>query len=279
MKTFSKTAGHEALRSVACALCGSDAARRFYDESSLWVRCSGCGLVYQNPQPVRDELLDRYDREYFQYEVENETTFLGLMKKGLADVGFEAIEAGLDGEKRIVDIGCATGMLIASMKERGWIEKGVEVCGPAVEYARTKRGVDIFEGILEEAGIAGSTIDVVHCSHLIEHLNDPLGFVLEAKRILKPGGYFIVTTPNVMGFQARLFRTGWRSMIADHLYLFSKATLIALVQKAGFEVLTHKTWGGLAIGTAPGWIKGPVDRLAKAWGFGDVVIVLARKPK
>lgn len=278
MKTFSKAAGREALRSVACALCGEEASTRFYDESSLWVRCGGCGLVYQNPQPVRDQLLDRYDREYFRYEVENEEAFLGLMRKGLADIGFEAIESALEGEKRIVDIGCATGMLIASMKERGWIEKGVEVCAPAAAYARKERGVDVFEGILENAGIVSSSIDVVHCSHLIEHLNDPLGFMLEVMRILKPGGHFIVTTPNVTGLQAYLFRAEWRSMIEDHLYLFSIATLTALLRKAGFRILKHKTWGGLAVGTAPGWVKRPVDRLAKAWGFGDVVIVLAKRP-
>lgn len=277
MKTFSKTAGEESVTSVTCALCGGDHTSRFYDGSSLWVRCSGCGLIYQNPQPVRDELLDRYDQEYFEYEVENEATFFGLMEKGLADVGLDSIESSLSGEKRFVDIGCATGMLIAAMKERGWIEKGVEICRASVEYGRETRGVDIFEGILENAGIESDSIDVVHCSHLIEHLNDPLGFVLEAKRILKPGGHFIVTTPNVMGLQARLFRTEWRSMIADHLYLFSVSTLKALLRKAGFEILAHKTWGGLAIGTAPTWLKRPVDRLAKAWGFGDVVIVLARK--
>jgi hypothetical protein len=38
-----------------------------------------------------------------------------------------------------------------------------------------------------------------------------------------------------------------------------------------------KTWGGLAAGTAPGWLKKPVDRLAKKWNFGDVILVVARK--
>ena len=95
--------------------------------------------------------------------------------------------------------------------------------------------------------------------------------------MLKPGGFAVITTPNVDGFQARLFRAGWRSAIADHLVLFSRRTLGKLLLDAGFTVLDSVTWGGLAVGTAPALIKKPVDRLAKKLGFGDVVLFLTEK--
>ena len=95
--------------------------------------------------------------------------------------------------------------------------------------------------------------------------------------MLVPGGFAVITTPNVDGFQARLFGKAWRSAIADHLVLFSKKTLKRLVLESGFEILQTVTWGGLAVGTAPTLIKRPVDRLAKKFGFGDVVMVLAAK--
>ena len=278
MKTFSKQAGGERVRGVVCALCGRNDARPLYSLDSLWVRCRGCGLVYQNPQPVRDELLDRYDEEYFRYEIENESRFFELMKLGLSDIHFDELEASLDGEKSFVDVGCATGMLLEWVKGRGWREKGVEVCSPAVEFGRSRRGVDIIDGTLEDASLAEASFDMVHCSHLIEHLNDPKGFVREVARILKPGGYFAVTTPNIDGFQARLFRSAWRSLIPDHLFLFSIRTLRRLLEGAGFAVLRVRTWGGLGVGSAPGWIKRPMDRIAKRIGIGDVVIILARRP-
>ncbi|HUX20438.1 MAG TPA: class I SAM-dependent methyltransferase [Spirochaetia bacterium] len=279
MKTFSKSPGSERLVAVPCDLCGRESTRPLYGPRSLWVRCTECGLVYQNPQPVREELLGRYDDAYFNYEIENETGFFELMKLGLADIHFQEIESTLGDTRSFLDVGCATGMLIEWAKSRGWREKGVEVCSPAAEYGRNERGVDIFAGVLEEARFEDASLDVVHCSHLIEHLNDPHGFVQEAKRILAPGGYFIITTPNIDGLQSRLFRADWRSLIADHLYLFSASTLERLLRKQGFEILRRKTWGGLGVGTAPPWIKRSVDRLAKRFGFGDVVIVLARKPE
>jgi 2-polyprenyl-3-methyl-5-hydroxy-6-metoxy-1,4-benzoquinol methylase len=179
--------------------------------------------------------------------------------------------------RTFLDIGCATGMLIESMRGEGWEVRGVDVCRESAEYGRVHRGVDIFPGTLDEAHFADGSFGVVHFSHLIEHVPDPRGFLGEVRRILAPGGFAVITTPNIDGFQARLFGKAWRSAIADHLVLFSRKTLIRLVRESGFDVLQSVTWGGLAVGTAPFIVKRPVDRLAKRWGFGDVVMVLAAK--
>jgi 2-polyprenyl-3-methyl-5-hydroxy-6-metoxy-1,4-benzoquinol methylase len=153
----------------------------------------------------------------------------------------------------------------------------VDVCRESAEYGKAHRGVDIFPGTLEEARFGDNTFGAVHFSHLIEHVPDPRGFLGEVRRILAPGGWALITTPNIDGFQARLFGKGWRSAIADHLVLFSKKTLQNLVRDSGFDVQQCVTWGGLAVGTAPAIIKRPADSLAKRWGFGDVVMVLAAK--
>ncbi|RKX78117.1 MAG: class I SAM-dependent methyltransferase, partial [Spirochaetes bacterium] len=54
--------------------------------------------------------------------------------------------------------------------------------------------------------------------------------------------------------------------------------LTQLLKNSGLEVELVRTWGGLAVGSVPGWIKKIADVLAKKWNFGDVVLVLARKP-
>ena len=48
-----------------------------------------------------------------------------------------------------------------------------------------------------------------------------------------------------------------------------------MLEGSGFRVLKVVTWGGLAAGTAPPWLKRPADRLAKRWGFGDVMLFQA----
>ncbi|MCX7787034.1 MAG: class I SAM-dependent methyltransferase [Spirochaetes bacterium] len=228
--------------------------------------------MYQNPQPVFDDLKTRYQEEYFQYELENESNFFNLMKLGLEDIRFSNWEPLLREQGSFLDVGCATGMLLSFMQERGWKVQGVEICEASAKYGMTQRRVPIFIGTLEDAPFKKETFSFIHASHLIEHLTDPVGFLLRVHTLLKEGGQFVLVTPNRSGFQARLLRNRWRSCIPDHLHLFSKRTLSWLVQNKGFKILHIQTWGGIAKGLAPRWIKGVLDRAAKRYGFGDVML-------
>jgi 2-polyprenyl-3-methyl-5-hydroxy-6-metoxy-1,4-benzoquinol methylase len=277
-KTYSSAPGVERQETIPCPGCGSSRARQMLAcDGFAFVRCGSCSLVYQNPRPVFEDVRRRYAGQYFAYELENERVFFGLMKLGLRDICFDELTAALPGPRSFLDIGCATGMLIESMKADGWDARGVDVCRESAEYGIAHRGVSIFVGTLEEARFPAESFSIIHFSHLIEHVPDPRGFLGEVRRILAPQGYAIITTPNVDGFQARLFGKGWRSAIADHLTLFSKRTLGRMISESGFEILQTVTWGGLAEGTAPEIIKKPMDVLAKKWGFGDVVLCLAAK--
>jgi 2-polyprenyl-3-methyl-5-hydroxy-6-metoxy-1,4-benzoquinol methylase len=277
LKTYSTIPRQERSRTVVCNLCGGTRHRKVLSSGHCtFVRCADCGLVFQNPQPVFGDLKRRYAQDYFEYELQNEENFFGLMKLGLQDIRFFELTSGLN-PARFLDVGCATGMLIEYLRDRGWSVQGVELCRESAEYGIRTKKLDIFVGTLEEAGFPDSSFPVVHFSHLIEHVPDPRAFLAEVRRILSPGGYVVVVTPNIDGLQARLFREQWRSAIADHLTLFSKTTLRKTLLQTGFEILKTVTWGGLAKGSVPGFLKRPVDRLAKKLGFGDVVLALAQK--
>ena len=113
---------------------------------------------------------------------------------------------------------------------------------------------------------------------MIEHVPEPGDFLKEVFRITKPGGHFICVTPNIASFQARFYRREWRSAIADHVHLFSVANLKKLMVRTGFDLIRQGTWGGIPRGEAPAAIKNIMDKAAKRFGFGDVMILLGRKP-
>lgn len=276
MKTWSQKPGRETLTSIPCDFCGGTAFRPLWDCCGFaFVRCQACRLIQQNPQPDRQGILDRYNDQYFDYEIENERQFFGLMLKGLADAG---LTAPAEHGGTFMDIGCATGLLLEHQMKLGWQVQGVEVCAPAARYGMEHRGVPIHIGPLEEAGFSSASFDVIHFSHLIEHLNHPKAFLQEVFRLLKPSGRILVTTPNADGFQAWLFGSAWRSAIADHLYLFDRRTLRGYLEGAGFSLRKVVTWGGLAVGAGPRWLKALLDPAAKQWGFGDVMLMEAVKP-
>jgi len=269
---------------VPCALCGGFDFKPALDcENFSFVRCASCGLVQRNPQPVKDEIIARYStvygNDYLSYELENEAAFLKLQQLALKDVKFDELEKILFRAKEppsVIDAGCAAGALLADLRDRGWRVTGVEI-SPCAQYAVNERQLDVRNIPFEENKFPQTHFDVVLASHLIEHLNDPASFLTEANRVLKEDGRVFITTPNISGFQARLYGSQWRSAIFDHLYLFSVRTLSEMLKKTGFKIEMIRTWGGLAAGLVPPLLKKTADILAKRFGCGDVMVVRARK--
>jgi SAM-dependent methyltransferase len=288
---------------VPCALCGAAGegspaegrrgrrppfAEHWDCGAFSFARCRRCGLIQQNPQSESSAVARRYDgpsgADYLRYEEENQFAYRDLELLALSDIGLDAAARPLfdrarsEGRlPRALDVGCATGALLAALRDSGWEPQGVEISAAQAAYGRERYGLPIHAGSLESAAFPDGSFELVHASHLIEHLNDPAAFLDEAGRVLAPGGLLALTTPNADGFQARLLGRRWRSAIYDHLYLFSARTLRALLESRGFAIAAKATWGGWARGLEPSFLKRPLDRLAKRWGFGDVVAFLAHK--
>ncbi|MEI6874825.1 MAG: class I SAM-dependent methyltransferase, partial [Spirochaetota bacterium] len=286
-KTFATRPRKEPHAALPCPLCGGRAFRPLWDLADFsFVTCRGCGLVQQNPQPLAESVLARYDESYLEYESARQFDYATLERRALADLRFPVIEAevfreaaSLQRKPRILDVGCATGALLATFREAGWDCVGVEPCAPAAEYGRERFKLDIRSSTLEEASLKAASFDVIHASHLIEHVNDPVAFLREVVRLVAEDGYVIITTPNIEGFQARLLGAAWRSAIYDHLYLFSGSTLPAMLSTCGLRVLHSITWGGWAAGLRPSFMKKPLDLAAKRLGFGDVMAFLCRRDR
>jgi SAM-dependent methyltransferase len=286
IKTWSTPATEEERQPIPCALCGNSSFKPLLScEGFSYVKCINCGLVQINPQPLATGVESRYKEffgsDYLEYELKNEAAFLELQKLSLADAGFYKIEKDMLERKgrpsHVIDIGCATGAALAFLGDRGWQTTGVEI-SPSAEYARNERGLEVFSLSLEECQFPDESFDLALASHLLEHLNEPGRFISEVWRILRPGSRLMLTTPNISGFQAKLFGSRWRSAIFDHLYLFSVRTLKAMLKQANFVIEGVYTWGGLAAGTAPLPLKRFADKTVKILGLGDVMLIKARKP-
>ncbi|WP_169730431.1 class I SAM-dependent methyltransferase [Salinispira pacifica] len=282
-KTFSTVPpADETHRKVNCPICGGSGVEPHWDcGSHIFSRCRGCSHIYQNPMPESHHLLNRYDEEYKEYEIENGQIFFDLMRYGLRDAGIFSLERKLlsSGEPSpaALDVGCATGVLVKYLNDRGWRAEGLEVCAPAADYGIQHRGVHIHTRPLEQAQLTSEAYDLVHFSHVIEHLFDINTFLAEIRRITRPGGHVVITTPNTRSFQAGLMGPHWRSAIADHTHLFNLTELRTLLRRHGFQPLRWKTWGGIPAGMAPPWLKKKVDRIARITGYGDVVMVMGRR--
>lgn len=109
-----------------------------------------------------------------------------------------------------------------------------------VELEKTVRDTLVKEGVECYSSLADiGRVDVITLFHVLEHLEDPLAYLAEFKKHLKPNGYILIEVPNADDALLSLYQS---TNFADftywscHLYLYTLTTLRQLAQKAGFKL-------------------------------------------
>jgi 2-polyprenyl-3-methyl-5-hydroxy-6-metoxy-1,4-benzoquinol methylase len=136
----------------------------------------------------------------------------------------------------LMDVGCGAGTALALASQLGWSVRGLEADPNAVRAARAA-GLDVQEGGYERLSEFPAAFDCITCSHVIEHVFDPVGMIHQMHSSLRQGGVLLLSTPNAQSDVHRHFGKHWRGLEAPrHLVLFSEATLTRLLLRAGFQV-------------------------------------------
>lgn len=135
---------------------------------------------------------------------------------------------------RLLEVGCGSGDSLKLLQELGWDAEGVDFDPAAVANARAK-GLRVRQGDLAEQAFASASFDAVIASHVIEHVPDPEALLVEALRVLEPGGTLVLYTPNAAALGHGHYGEDWRGLEPPrHLHLFTPEALSALARRAGF---------------------------------------------
>ena len=251
-----------------------------------------CGLIWLDPMPREEDIHKAYEIYYTHAEEPDRSGLLAriftVAKRGYLAIRFGYLEdlplteralgilpfvypgrpAELDfsvmwleprRRGRLLDVGAGSGWLVEHMNSLGWQAEGLDFDARAVERARS-RGLAMHRGGLLEQGFADASFDAVTMSHSIEHVHDPVAWLAEARRILRPGGRLSVATPNTRSLLHRRYRADWFAIDPPrHLHLFNRDALgSALRTGTGSCCVACCTRVDL-----PTW-RGPVTLLGKA---------------
>jgi len=205
-----------------------------------------------------------------------------------------AVLAGRTGAQRIVDVGCGDGSathLVTKLDARNTVI-GVDWSANALSQARA-RGLLVVQGGVDTAGLPlpDGCADVVIMSELIEHLVDTDAAIDEARRVLRPGGVLLLSTPNLaawfnrglvgLGIQPVFSEVSLRGIygrpgheVVGHLRLFTRRALVEFLTARGFRC---ERVLGAPYHDVPRLLR-PLDRSLARWpSMASILLVQARR--
>jgi SAM-dependent methyltransferase len=206
-----------------------------------------------------------------------------------------AVLAQRTGAQRIVDVGCGDGSathLVSGLSARNTVI-GVDWSATALARARA-RGLLVVQGGVDNSGLplADGCADVVIMSELIEHLVDTDTAVEEVRRVLRPGGVLLLSTPNLaawfnrglvgLGIQPVFSEVSLRGIygrpgheVVGHLRLFTRRALVEFLAARGFRC---ERVLGAPYHDVPRVLR-PLDRSLSRWpSMASILLVQARRP-
>lgn len=239
--------------SVACPVCdASEADPTWVKAGMTYVTCRSCETVYTNPRPD-SALLTEFYRSSENYEYWNRVIFPASEGARRSKIFRPRAQrtvqiAHSHGKRggRLLDVGAGFGTFCEEVLKLEAFDRVIAV-EPEPHLAETcrQKGLEVIEAPIEDVDLEGMQVDVVTNFEVIEHLFSPTAFVRRCAEIIQPGGLFVVTCPNVRGFDFTVLGSGATGVDIEHLNYMHPDSLAGLLQRTGFEVVERLTPGRL----------------------------------
>ncbi|MEI6155417.1 MAG: class I SAM-dependent methyltransferase [Deltaproteobacteria bacterium] len=200
------------------------------------IGCEDCGFAFLNPIP---ENLDRfYETHEYREKFDYEFSPASIQKKYDHEQNERVQRIGIQNlrSKTVLDLGASAGVFLDAIK-------GVADQTIAVEPSEIFREYLISKGHIyypypEDAIAANECADIVTSFDVIEHLPDPANFVRQAFKLLKRGGTFILSMPNLDDLLLRAHSVAFEPFFFQiaHLNYFGKRAIPVLFEGSGFPL-------------------------------------------
>jgi SAM-dependent methyltransferase len=158
-----------------------------------------------------------------------------------------------DGRPRILDAGCGGGGVMAELAQLGEVV-GLEPSPVSRAQALARGAGQVLDGSLEGLPFDDAAFDLALTLDVLEHLDDDRGGLGELRRVVRPGGFLIVTVPAHPRLWSR------HDDINHHRRRYTRPTLRSAAEESGWEVVRLSHFNSVLL---------PVALLARVIDRGD----------
>ena len=138
----------------------------------------------------------------------------------------------------LIDVGCGNGEKLKLAAQLGWQTLGIEMDASAVQAAQAQ-GLNVVQGGYEWLARHTGQADCVVCSHVLEHVHQPMELLRLLLAALKPKGVLLLSSPNASSHLRQHYGGSWRGLEAPrHLAIPDAAWLMGWLSGQGYQC-TH----------------------------------------
>jgi 2-polyprenyl-3-methyl-5-hydroxy-6-metoxy-1,4-benzoquinol methylase len=149
----------------------------------------------------------------------------------------------------VLDIGSGYGYFRKALHDAKYNHDGIEISSFAVDVAKNLYNFTTNLGVLSDyVNKFRNKFDIVTLWDVIEHIADYEKFLSDIYDVLRPGGFAIIKTPNIMCPEVDVFGPHYHSFKREHLVYFSNSGLLECANHVGFEPYVSSSVSHLLVG-------------------------------
>ncbi|HSR62332.1 MAG TPA: class I SAM-dependent methyltransferase [Gammaproteobacteria bacterium] len=220
---------------MPCAVCSSSAITDLaHKRDYRFRRCSDCGFIFLDPMPSQETLNEQYIDPGTEAEPTYDKASSRMRRAVLKLPRFFPYAY----KKDTLDLGCGGGFVAAVLALVARSSTGVDISRNAIDYARKRFHQPEFVcSNFADLLNMEKRFDFIYSSEVIEHVSDVNLYMQVLQRLIKPGGYVYITTPDSGHPAVPADISQWDVFAPPiHVQFFNRETATVLFTRYGFTI-------------------------------------------
>lgn len=238
-----------------CIVCKSSRHVEKYSQlpDEHYLKCTACGLVFVDKLEPATTLYKAYSGSWLKSlrrkifspfrRFHHDQNFTNSVDRAQAIFAFASKQATKKG--KYLDVGCNKCYLLAQGLSQGWDVYGSELVPELTapfrnSYKEARDHVFLGRFCDVKNNFEKNSFELITAIDVIEHFEDVEMDLKGILEILKPGGAFVIQTPDIDCDQAKQSGSSWGALKSlEHLHLFNQYNLNTLAGRIGFNKLEY----------------------------------------